>query len=85
VLSAVEGLEVLNPGFKSWVIPVTIAVIAVLFAYSHGTARSRACSVDHARLVRGDRGIGALPSAATLGCWGSESVLRLAISLNSTR
>ncbi|HWW32457.1 MAG TPA: KUP/HAK/KT family potassium transporter [Steroidobacteraceae bacterium] len=39
VLSAVEGLEVLNPGLKSWVIPVTIAVITVLFAYQHrGTA-----------------------------------------------
>jgi KUP system potassium uptake protein len=39
VLSAVEGLEVLNPGLKSWVIPVTIGVIAVLFAYQHrGTA-----------------------------------------------
>ena len=39
VLSAVEGLEVLNPGFKSAVIPVTIGVIAVLFAYqSRGTA-----------------------------------------------
>jgi KUP system potassium uptake protein len=40
VLGAVEGLEVLNPGFKGMVIPVTIAVIAVLFAYqSRGTAR----------------------------------------------
>src|SRR6202158_5174712 len=39
VLSAVEGLEVLNPGFKSAVIPVTIAVITVLFAYQRrGTA-----------------------------------------------
>jgi KUP system potassium uptake protein len=39
VLSAVEGLEVLNPGFKSYVIPVTIAVIVVLFAYQRrGTA-----------------------------------------------
>jgi len=39
VLGAVEGLEVLNPGFKSAVIPVTIAVIVVLFAYqSRGTA-----------------------------------------------
>jgi KUP system potassium uptake protein len=39
VLGAVEGLEVLDPGFKSSVIPVTIAVIAVLFAYQHrGTA-----------------------------------------------
>ncbi len=39
VLSAVEGLEVLNPGFKSYVIPATIAVILVLFAYQRrGTA-----------------------------------------------
>jgi KUP system potassium uptake protein len=40
VLSAVEGMEVLNPGFKSAVIPVTVGVIAGLFAYQHrGTAR----------------------------------------------
>src|SRR5213080_2608124 len=39
VLGAVEGLEVLNPGLKSGVIPVTIIVIMVLFAYQrHGTA-----------------------------------------------
>src|SRR4030088_2839232 len=39
VLSAVEGLELLNPGFKSAVIPVTIAVITVLFAFERrGTA-----------------------------------------------
>jgi KUP system potassium uptake protein len=39
VLGAVEGLEVLNPGFKSYVIPTTIAVITVLFAYQRrGTA-----------------------------------------------
>jgi KUP system potassium uptake protein len=39
VLSAVEGLEVLNPALKSWVLWVTIAVIAVLFACQHrGTA-----------------------------------------------
>src|SRR6266513_6302526 len=40
VLGAVEGLEVLNPGLKSGVVPVTIIVIAGLFAYQrHGTAR----------------------------------------------
>jgi len=40
VLGAVEGLEVLNPGLQSWVVPVTVAVIAVLFAYQRrGTAR----------------------------------------------
>src|ERR1700680_118045 len=39
VLSAVEGLEVLDPGFKSAVIPVTITVITVLFWFEHrGTA-----------------------------------------------
>ncbi|HTD30741.1 MAG TPA: KUP/HAK/KT family potassium transporter, partial [Steroidobacteraceae bacterium] len=40
VLGAVEGLEVLSPDFKGYVIPVTIAVIIALFAYQHrGTAR----------------------------------------------
>ncbi|MGH8132826.1 MAG: potassium transporter Kup [Steroidobacteraceae bacterium] len=39
VLSAVEGLEVLDTDLKRWVIPVTIGVIAVLFAYQRrGTA-----------------------------------------------
>jgi KUP system potassium uptake protein len=39
VLGAVEGLEVLDPNFKHWVIPVTIGVLTVLFAYQHrGTA-----------------------------------------------
>src|SRR3569833_3144702 len=40
VLSAVEGLEMLDPGFAQYVIPVTIAVLFVLFFYqSRGTAR----------------------------------------------
>jgi KUP system potassium uptake protein len=40
VLGAVEGLEVLDPDFKKWVIPITIAVITVLFAYQRrGTAK----------------------------------------------
>ncbi len=39
VLGAVEGLEVLDPTFKNKVIPVTIGVITVLFAYQRrGTA-----------------------------------------------
>src|ERR1700752_3395819 len=33
VLSAVEGLELLNPEFKRAVIPITLIVIALLFAY----------------------------------------------------
>jgi KUP system potassium uptake protein len=40
VLSAVEGLELLNPDFKKAVIPITLVVLAALFAYQrHGTAR----------------------------------------------
>jgi KUP system potassium uptake protein len=40
VLSAVEGLEVLKPDFKSYVIPTTVAVLTVLFAFQrHGTAK----------------------------------------------
>jgi len=39
VLSAVEGLELVNPGFAQYVIPVTIAVLFVLFFFqSRGTA-----------------------------------------------
>ena len=40
VLSAVEGLELLSPDLKSAVIPITLAVLAMLFAYQRrGTAR----------------------------------------------
>ena len=40
VLSAVEGLDVLDPDFKRFVIPATVAVLTVLFAYQrHGTAK----------------------------------------------
>jgi KUP system potassium uptake protein len=39
VLSAVEGLEVVTPFFTPYVIPITIAILVVLFAVqSHGTA-----------------------------------------------
>ena len=40
VLSAVEGLELLDPGFEPAVIPVTLAVLALLFIIQkRGTAR----------------------------------------------
>src|SRR5499427_5299409 len=40
VLSAVEGLELLSPDFKQLVVPMTLIVLAVLFAVQrHGTAR----------------------------------------------
>ncbi|MCH8626549.1 potassium transporter Kup [Arsenicicoccus piscis] len=31
VMSAVEGLEVANPGFASWVLPCSVGILAVLF------------------------------------------------------
>jgi KUP system potassium uptake protein len=40
VLSAVEGLELLSPDLKKAVVPITLVVLAALFAYQrHGTAR----------------------------------------------
>ena len=39
VLSAVEGLEVVSPAFKDWVIPLTLVVLFMLFAVQRrGTA-----------------------------------------------
>jgi KUP system potassium uptake protein len=38
VLSAVEGLSVATPAFERWVVPLTLAIIVVLFAIQrHGT------------------------------------------------
>ena len=40
VLSAVEGLELLDPSFERMVVPITLAIIVMLFALqSRGTAR----------------------------------------------
>ncbi|MFV0301108.1 MAG: potassium transporter Kup [Paracoccus sp. (in: a-proteobacteria)] len=36
VLSAVEGLELVIPGFESWVVPVTLAIVIALFAVQRG-------------------------------------------------
>jgi KUP system potassium uptake protein len=39
VLSAIEGIEVVDPGFKDWVLPVTVVIIVALFAVQRrGTA-----------------------------------------------
>ena len=39
VLSAVEGLEVVSPAFKEWVIPLTIVILFGLFSFQkHGTS-----------------------------------------------
>jgi len=40
VLSAMEGLELVNPGFKRYVIPVTVAILIALFSVQRlGTGR----------------------------------------------
>ncbi|KPN21176.1 potassium transporter Kup [Xanthomonas sp. Mitacek01] len=40
VLSAVEGLEVVAPGLHAWIIPITVVVLALLFATQRfGTAK----------------------------------------------
>jgi KUP system potassium uptake protein len=40
VLSAVEGIEVVDPEFKDWVVPITVAIILALFyVQRHGTAK----------------------------------------------
>lgn len=39
VLSAVEGLKVIEPGMESWVVPITVVIIVLLFSVQrHGTA-----------------------------------------------
>jgi KUP system potassium uptake protein len=45
VLSAVEGLEIAAPALQPYVLPVTLIVIAVLFAVQkRGTGASAPCS-----------------------------------------
>ncbi len=40
VLSALEGLEVVSPAFKQWVIPITVAILIALFSVQRlGTGR----------------------------------------------
>jgi len=40
VLSALEGLEAVNPSLKDWVLPATVALLAALFAFQRlGTGR----------------------------------------------
>jgi len=40
VLSAVEGLEVIQPGFRSFVVPITVIILVLLFmVQKHGTAK----------------------------------------------
>ena len=39
VLSAIEGIEIVDPDFEQWVVPITVGIIVVLFyVQRHGTA-----------------------------------------------
>ncbi len=39
VLSAIEGIQVVDPGFEKWIVPITLVIIMALFAVQrHGTA-----------------------------------------------
>ncbi|HEX3284539.1 MAG TPA: potassium transporter Kup [Mycobacterium sp.] len=39
VLSAIEGIEVVDPSFEQWVVPITVVIIVALFyVQRHGTA-----------------------------------------------
>jgi KUP system potassium uptake protein len=44
VLSAVEGLKVVEPTFDEWIVPITAVIIVALFAASAGTAAVGHCS-----------------------------------------
>ena len=45
VLSAVEGLKVVEPSLAEWVVPITAVIILVLFAVQrYGTTPSGGCS-----------------------------------------
>ena len=79
VLSAVEGLEVVAPGSASLVIPITIAILLVLFFYQDkGTAKvgrifgpSDGDLVRHHRLSRNTR-----DNARAADSGGTESMVR---------
>ena len=57
VLSAVEGLKVVTPAFDPYVVPITLVILAVLFAVQRFGTGSVASGVrpGHGALVPGDR------------------------------
>ena len=57
VLSAVEGLKVVQPSLADWIVPITAVIILALFAVQrHGTAAvGRSVRAGDDRLVRLDR------------------------------
>jgi KUP system potassium uptake protein len=78
VLSAVEGLEVVSPHFKDYVIPLTLVVLFCLFAVQkRGTSGHRqVLRADHAGVVPGHRRAGRVADPAPPGDpEGAEPVL----------
>ena len=57
VLSAIEGIEVVDPDFEQWVVPITVGIIVVLFyVQRHGTAIvGRVVRPGDGRVVHRDR------------------------------
>ena len=57
VLSAIEGIEVVDPDFEQWVVPITVVIIVALFyVQRHGTAIVGRClRPGDGRVVRRDR------------------------------
>ena len=60
VLSAVEGVKTIDPGFADWVVPTTAVIIAILFSVQrHGTATvADVCRQVQAGLGFGRVGVG---------------------------
>ena len=55
VLSAIEGMDVATPALHAYVVPITVVILILLFAFqSRGTAKVAACSGRSVGLVRRD-------------------------------
>jgi KUP system potassium uptake protein len=53
VLSAIEGLQYVHPGFKDWIVPIAVAILSSCSrSRARGTERWAAVRPDHAGLFR---------------------------------
>ena len=76
VLSAVEGLKVVTPAFDPYVVPITLVILAALFAVQRlgtGSVASVFGPVT-ATLVSGDRHLPASPISPTIRLCSSRSI-----------
>ena len=83
VLSAVEGFEVATTAFESWVIPVAVTILVVLFLVQRrGTERiSRVFGPGDDRVVRRDRRPRAAPDRRPPECAARHLARRTAVEL----